>query len=188
MGRLSADILVLGLVAALSSSVTFADGPDGTVRASKPPKGSLARQLLLKYRLEKIADGTLAASLDHNRSEWEHSPPELRRRYRDEALAFMKSDPTRQKELLERYEKFTAMPAEKRTEYRLMAQWVKAVVATLSPAERQKLLEMPPDDRAAFLRDRRDELVRTGRLVLESPTSAPAAAADSRAPATQPAE
>ena len=188
MGRLSANILILGCVAAWSLVPTFADDADGTVPPLKPPKGSLARQLLLKYRLEKIANGTLTASLDHNRSEWESFSPEMRRRYRDEALAFLKSDPARQKKLLEHYEKFAAMSAEKRREYRLTARWVKAVVATLTPAQRKNLLEMRPDDRAKFLRDRRDELVRAGRLTLEGPTTAPAAAAEGPAPARQPAE
>jgi len=159
----------------LPASVAGAEGEPRTPTAHRPPVGSLAGQLLLKFRLQKIANGTLTASLNHNRAEWEGLTPEQRQRYRNEALAFLKADPGQVQKLVERYDRFLALPPQKQAEYRSTAEWVEAVVATLSPQERERLLAMPPDDRAKFLRDRRDELVRQGKLQLP-PATQPAAA------------
>jgi len=171
--------LVASLAIAAMSTSVLAEA-EATVQASR--RGSIARQLMLKHRMEKIASGTLALSLDHNRKQWEALAPEQREQYRNEALAFLKANPAQQQKLVAHYEKFTQISAQKRRKYRETARWVKAVVATLSGAERQGLLEMPPMQRARFLQARRAELIAQGKL---PPASQPATTAPAKAPADQ---
>ena len=165
-------------VAAMSTSVLADAEPTGTPpEASR--RGSIARQLMLKQRMEKMANGTLASSLEHNRKQWESLAPEQREHYRNEALAFLKANPAQQQKLVEHYEKFARVSAEKRRKYRETARWVKAVVATLSDTERKELLEMSPMQRARFLRAQRLELIRQGKL---PPATQPAVTAPAEAP------
>lgn len=173
MNALTHTLAVLVLAAAAGpAAAQNAIGRDTS--PLKPPRGSVARQLMLRYRLEKIANGTLTASLDHNRTQWERFSPEQRERYRDEALAFLKANPAQQEKLVAHYEKLMELSARRREKYRRTAEWIQAVVATLSEEQRAELLQMSAERRARILRERRDELIRAGELTIDPPATAPA--------------
>jgi len=132
-------------------------GDIGTEVLTRPPRGSLA------------------ASMDHNRQDWEMLSPEQRERFRGMAVAFLDKNPKEQEKLLLSYSAFLSLDKQKREEYRVRADWVRAVVATLTPQERKQLASMSSMDRAKALIARRDELVSQGKLKLTTPpTTAPA--------------
>jgi hypothetical protein len=143
----------------------------------------MARQLMLKYRLAgKLGDGngTLQASLNHNRQEWESLSPDQRDHYRQEALAFMDKSEAEQEALLKKYESLIKMDAQKQQAYRERAKWLKVVVDSFTPQERENLQKMSADERAKILLDRKAQLIAEGRL---APSPQP-----TTQPATQPAE
>jgi hypothetical protein len=161
--------VTLSLAVALLSVFAIAAGDP----ASEPP-GSAARQLLLKYRLQRIAGTSLAAQLNHNRKEWESLSPDLREKYRKDALAFLQKSPQEQEQLLKFYENLVKLSAGKQDEYRRRADWLKVVVASYTPAERTALAGMGPQERAAKLLERKKELMAEGKLPAESkPSSMP---------------
>lgn len=142
---------------------------------TRPPRGSLAAQLRLKLSLQMSGGTSLAASMDHNRQDWEMLSPEQRERFRDMAVAFLNKDPKEQEKLLLSYSAFLSLDKQKREEYRVRADWVRAVVATFTPQERKQLASMSSMDRAKALIARRDELVSQGKLkVATPPPTAPA--------------
>jgi hypothetical protein len=149
----------------------------GTDVLTRPPRGSLAAQLRLKLSLQMSAGTSLAASMNHNRQDWEMLSPEQRERFRGMALAFLDKDPKQQEKLLLSYSAFLALDKQKREEYRVRADWVRAVVATFTAQERKQLESMSSMDRAKAIIARRDELVSQGKLKLQpatQPTTAPA--------------
>ncbi|MEN6504395.1 MAG: DUF3106 domain-containing protein [Planctomycetaceae bacterium] len=151
----------------LTAQAASADDP-------KPAAGSIARQLLLKRRLEKIAAGTLSASLEHNRRQWEQLSPEQRDQMRRTALAFESANPAEQKRLLERYEQLSRMTPQKQQAYRERARWLQVVVASFTAEQRAQMRDMPADQRAKMLLDRKAELIRDGKLNVESAATQPA--------------
>jgi len=149
----------------------------GTDVLTRPPRGSLAAQLRLKLSLQMSAGTSLAASMNHNRQDWEMLSPEQRERFRGMAVAFLDKDPKQQEKLLLSYSAFLALDKQKREEYRVRADWVRAVVATFTAQERKQLESMSSMDRAKAIIARRDELVSQGKLKLQpttQPTTAPA--------------
>lgn len=179
--RRIAIILSLAVAAASGSAMAQAQAlarqpqPQDEPALSRPPRGSIAGQLLLQARLKKaMSDGTtLAASLDHNRSQWDALSPDQRSRFRQEALAFLKESPQEQQRLLRHYEKLIALSADRQERYRQTAEWLRTVNASFTAAERQQLLEMPPDQRAKALLERKAELIRQGKLSAETAATAP---------------
>jgi len=152
-------------------------GDIGTDVLTRPPRGSLAAQLRLKLSLQMSGGTSLAASMDHNRQDWEMLSPEQRERFRGMAVAFLDKNPKEQEKLLLSYSAFLSLDNQKREEYRIRADWVRAVVATFTPQERKQLAGMSSMDRAKALIARRDELVSQGKLQLQlatQPTTAPA--------------
>ena len=136
---------------------------------SAPPLGSRARQLTLKFRLLRESAGTeLASALDHNRQEWELLSPDQRDQFRRTAVAFLQKNPAQQDKLLEHYAQFIEMSEQKREAYQRRAQWLQAVVATLTPEQREQLERLPLAQRAQRLVALRDQLVREGKLVLDA--------------------
>jgi len=178
MPNRTAAILVLTLAWAVSAGVALCDPADdgGASVLTQPPRGSLAAQLRLKLSLQMAGGTSLAASLDHNRQEWKTLSPDQREEFRREVLTFLKKDPKDQDRLLRNYDNFLSLDRQKREAYRHRAAWVKAVVETFTPAEREQLRKMPSMARARMLMTRRDELVRQGKLNLEEPTTAPSPA------------
>ena len=171
------------LVLAVVFPTTAAAQREDSSPLREPPPGSIASQLRLKFRLMRINSGTLASSLDHNRTEWLNLLPDEREQYRREAVAFLKKSPEERSKLLQRFEKLLKMSAERRQAYRRRAKWLKAVIETLTPAQGQQLEKLTPTARARRLIEIRDELVRRGKLKLEEPATTSATGA----PATQPA-
>ena len=164
--------ILAGWLVAGASALAFAQ-TDESASLRQPPRGSIARQLLLKYRIQKQAAGTLAVSLYHNRQEWESLSPELRDRYRRDALAFEQKGPEEQARMIENFDKLIKLSAEQQERYRQRAEWLRAVVATFSPEERKGLSEMSPEDRARRLIERRDQLMREGKLKNPTTSTAP---------------
>lgn len=171
MRRLIQTILVAAAVGLLAAAAS-AEPPDDAGRLlTRAPRGSLARQLRLKLRLDMAGGPSLAASLDHNRQEWEMLSPDQREQFRRYALAYLKKNPTQQEKLMKSYSSFLSLTKTKQAAYRRRAKWVKAVVASFTPEQRKQLREMPPTDRAKALIARRDELVRQGKLRLDEPAT-----------------
>lgn len=175
------NILAGLCVAAMAA--TAAAAPAEPPSSAEP--GSLARQQLLKYRLQQVAEGALSASLYHNRKEWESLSGDQRDQVRSNAYAFLKQSPEQQQKLLAQYDRMIKLTADQREEYRSRATWLKVVVASFTPEQRQALKTMTPKQRAQVLTERRDQLVREGKLTL-TPTTAPASQPASQ-PATGPA-
>jgi hypothetical protein len=91
------------------------------------------------------------------------------------AVAFLDKDPKELEKLLLSYSAFLSLDKQKQEEYRVRADWVRAVVATFTPQERKQLASMSSMDRAKAIIARRDELVSQGKLkVATQPTTAPA--------------
>ncbi len=157
------------LIVALTASTAFAP----PVRDKDPRWGSVARQLMLKRRLQKIATGTLASSLDHNRRRWESLSPDQREHYRRDALAFENKSVEDQQKLLKHYDKLLKLPADKREAYRHRAKWLKVVAASFTSDQRRQLMTLPPDRRAAKLLERKAQLIREGKLKDDAATTAP---------------
>jgi len=178
MLRLGRYILVLALPAALLAEAALADGEGLAGAMNAPPYGSRAGQLALKFRLEAVArlprGGTLASAIGHNQHEWMMLSPDQREQFRRDALAFLRKNPTEQEKLMQQYSAYLALSKQKRLDFQRRAEWLKVVVATFTPDERQQLEKMLPIDRAKALIARRDELVRQGKLKLPPPTTAPA--------------
>ena len=174
MFELKRSILTAIAVMALASASAPAD--EGRSSLTKPPAGSIAAQLRLKMKLHRITSGSLAASLKHNRREWESLTPDQRGRFRKSFLAFLHKSPGQQEKLLVHYEALFKMTAERREAYRQRAKWLDVVVRSFTPEQRQALQEMPPDDRARKILARKAELLKQGRLEVDAPTSAPASA------------
>ena len=146
----------------------------------RPSAGSISRQLMLKYRLRKIADGTLTASLYHNRAEWQQLSPDQRDKYRRDVLAFRHKSPEEQTRLLALYEKLAKLSVEEQEAYTSRAKWLKVVAESLTPEERRELEQMTPEQRARRLLERRDHILREGRLLLP-----PEASPSTTGPATR---
>jgi hypothetical protein len=178
MHKLVRNILVAVITPCLVACVVHA----ADNASPKPPKGSMAGQLMLKYRLAgKLPAGSLEASVNHNRQEWDSLSPDQRDHYRQEALAFMDKSQEEQEALLKKYESLIKMDAQKQQAYRERARWLKIVVDSFTPQERENLQKMSPDERAKILLDRKAHLISEGKL-------APAAPGPSTQPSTQPAE
>ncbi len=174
---LSAGIARAQEAAGAAEVAQGADNVDdiGTGVLTRPPRGSLAAQLRLKLSLQMSSGTSLAAAMDHNRQDWEMLSPEQRERFRGMAVAFLDKDPKEQEKLLMSYSAFLSLDKQKREEYRVRADWVRAVVATFTPQERKRLASMSSVDRAKALIARRDELVSQGKLkLITQPTTAPA--------------
>lgn len=174
MTRTIRYILIGATAAALAISAVAAEARRKDL--AEAPAVSRARQLMLKYRLEKIADGTLTASLRRNRDVWRKLPADQRENYRKEARAFFRMPVERQKAMLKHYERIANLPPDKRQAFERRAAWLKVVVPSFTPAQRQELRKLPPAQRARKLLARRDELVRQGKLTLAEPVAAAASA------------
>jgi len=183
------NILVLILAAAVSLPASAAraqeyaaaaeiaqgaeSGDIGTDVLTRPPRGSLAAQLRLKLSLQMSGGTSLAASMDHNRQEWQMLTPEQRERFRGIAVAFLEKNPNEQAKLLRSYSAFLSLNKQKRQAYRARAEWVRVVVASFTPEQRRQLAGMSSMDRAKAIIARRDELISQGKL---PPTTQPATA------------
>ena len=135
--------------------------------ASRPAPAAgvtLAAQRRLAEKLNAIKGTSLAASLSHNRAEWDSLSPDQRDRFRQEALAFLNESPQRQEQLLSQYQRLITLSAERQEHYRQIAKWLQVVVDSMTAAEREALLKMAPEQRARAILARKAELVSQGKL------------------------
>ena len=63
-------------IAGLFLTAAAAVARDPAPSPHRPPRGSLARQRLLKQRLQRITPGSLAEALRHSRPAWERLTPD----------------------------------------------------------------------------------------------------------------
>ena len=171
------------LIVALTGGAAVAE-PASDKDARPVRWGSVTRQLMLKHRLQKIATGTLASSLDHNRRRWEGLSPDQRNQFRQDAYAFEKKSLAQKQELLKHYDKLLKLPADKREAYRRAAKWINVVAASFTADERHQLMALPLDQRAQKLLERKAKLIREGKLPDDGATTTPAT--KPAAPTTQP--
>ena len=165
------------LIAAVAAAtcLAWAQGASAQVRQqARPGMIDTAKQMRLKLRLLKEASGdSLAMAI--NRQEWDQLTPDERDKYRREALAFLSKSPEEQEKVLKHYEQLIKLSAQKREAYIHRAQWLQVVVASFTPQERDELTQLPPEQRARKLLDRKAELIRQGKLAPDTqPASAPA--------------
>ncbi len=150
------------------------DEPAGAP-TGQAPQGSIARQLRLKMKLQAAAEGmTLAAVLDHNRQAWQSLSADQREVYRERMWAFRHKEPAEQKRMLKVYDNLIKLSAEKRDKYRRMAEMIETIVSQLDESERQRILALPPQQRARELLRLKKQLQDEGTLPPDSPASAPA--------------
>ncbi|MFP4053944.1 MAG: hypothetical protein ACLFV7_08790 [Phycisphaerae bacterium] len=174
-----------------SCPAAWADGgKDASPAAPHAPKGSVARQLDLRYKLEAASRGlSLASALNHSRQAWESLLPDERERIRKTALAILSLPEEKQLEVLQRYEKLIDMTAQRREAYERRAKMYKAVMDSLTAEERKELMQMSLRDRARKVLEIRDRLVAEGKLKLDKkPSTQPSDAIETKQPTTQPAD
>lgn len=165
MRHILAGVVAVGLVAGLAAAKDPKVDP-AQVRA--------AQQLALKQALDKLVPaGTLVAELNHNKQVWNNLPPEKLRQLRDRYYAFLKQAPGRQADLLEAAFQFEKLSDDQKRIYLERAEWLNKVVAGLSPAQREELQKMSPDERARKLYELKAKLPASGPTTLPSPNPPP---------------
>lgn len=175
MRGLVRNILTAAIIVASFVSAATAEGEE-TLR--KPPMGSLARQLLLKHNLEAVNSGKLAGNISHNRAEWENLSPEERDKYRNQVLRFIAQSSSEDIEKIIKYhDRLLNMSLERQEAYRQREKWLKVVVASFTPQERENLQKLSPDERAKILLERKAELIKAGKLPPDAPAKTEAAPA-----------
>ena len=130
---------------------------------------SKARQVLLKQAIEKFMDGTLVADLNRNKKVWASKTPEELRTLRNRRLAYLKESDEMRAKLLAAGEELDRLTDEQRKAYLARAQWLSRVVARLSPAQREALKKLTPQERARRLLELKAKLPESG------PTTRPTA-------------
>ncbi len=130
---------------------------------------SKARQVLLKQAIDKFMDGTLVADLNRNKKVWASKTPEELRTLRNRRLAYLKESDEMRAKLLAAGEELDRLTDEQREAYLARAQWLSKVVARLSPAQREALKKLTPQERARRL------LELKAKLSEPDPTTRPAA-------------
>ncbi len=150
--------LILVVAVGLALGVSAAIAQHSLSPATQPEPGSIASQLMLKRRLQKSFNGTLAISLKNNQTYWTNLTDQQRQEHRLELAAFLATSPDRQQALLQRYDTIAKLPTVRQLAYRKHAVWLKDVVESFSPSERQALGRLPARQRAVKLLKRRDQL------------------------------
>ena len=165
------------LVPALLAGMLVAGGAAAKEpRRADPAKilGSKARQLLLKQALEKHLSGTLVAELNRNKRDYRALSPEQRRALRQRVYAILKMDPQRQAKIIDAGREFLNLSDQQKKEYQQRLVWLKKVVASLSPEQREALKRMTPAERAKRLLELKVKLVDTQPTSRQGATTAPA--------------
>ncbi|MFW5732279.1 MAG: hypothetical protein ACOCZU_03625 [Planctomycetota bacterium] len=167
-------ILTVLMLLMLSTSSRAEDGSAGSSAQPAAPKGSIASQLTLRYKLEAANRGlSLATALNHSREEWERLLPDQRDRIRRVALAILKESDEKQQVIIERWKKLQDMTPERLAAYQRRARIYKAVLAAMTPEQREELKKMSLKDRARRILTVRDRLIDEGKLSLDEPTTQP---------------
>ena len=144
-------ILIAGLALAAGDRQAAAQAARKLDPANVP--GTVTRQLLLRQALDKHVDGTLVAELNRNREIWQKLTPEQRRHLRDQWLATINEDPARLAQRIKNEDEFNKLNEQHRQMYLERAVWLKKVVDSLSPEQREEIRQMTPEQRARRLLD-----------------------------------
>ena len=151
----------------------------GTATAGDPASpnmgpGSKARQFMLAQAIDKLANGTLVAELNRNKSTYLAMNPEQRRVLREQVLAYLKESPDRQAELLNTAQKFAKLTPEQQQAFREREEWLPKVVKSLSAEELKALQALPPAERSLRLLELKAKLDAAAPASADKPTTAPA--------------
>jgi len=133
---------------------------------TKTDKGVVTQAQQLRLRLQVRAindDQTMAARLNSG-LEWSRLSPDQQEKIREEVLAFMGKSEAEQEKLLTHYERLIRLGNAQREAYLARASWLRVVVGSYTPAERKTLESLPPQERAARLIERKEQLIREGKL------------------------
>ncbi|MFW6154745.1 MAG: DUF3106 domain-containing protein [Planctomycetota bacterium] len=139
----------------------------------EPAMVSVDRQRRVKRRLLGDDESLLAAL-----QRWKRMTPTQQEQLRHRAYAFREADATHRREILAAWEAFWRMDDDQRAAYRDRAKWVKAVIDTLTEAERERLLALSAAERAKELLRLRDELTDTATRPADEAAPAPTRPAD----------
>ena len=123
-----------------------------------------AQQLRMRMQLMSLNDDQSMAARMNSGLDWSKLSPDQQEKIREEALAFMGKSEAEQAKLLAHYQRLMRLDAPRRDAYLARAAWLRVVVDSFTPAERQSLEALTPQDRAARLIERKDQLVREGKL------------------------
>lgn len=148
------NILIATLAAALLAGTAAAAGKD----ADQIP-GSKAYQVRLKLALQKHMAGSLVAELKRNVQVYTALNPQQRSDLREKVYMFKQLEPDRQVDILEAAQEFLNLTAEQRNIYRQRQAWLRRVVSSLSPDEREALRRLTPAERSKRLLELRDKLL-----------------------------
>jgi hypothetical protein len=161
----------------LTGTLLAATGEVWAQARANPPARSMidvAKQLKLKLKLAEVASGE-SLSMSINRQEWDRLTPDERDKYRREALAFLGKSPEEQEKVLKHYDELVKLSDAKKQAYLQRAAWLHAVVESFTAQERKDLTQLPPDQRAKRLLQRKAELIQQGKLAPDTqPATAPA--------------
>jgi hypothetical protein len=115
----------------------------------------------LHGRIREITGGSLSESIgaaETTEQRWAALTGEQRDEARQQALAFLKLDPDQQQQLVDSYAQAVAADPAARAAWQQRSRWLKAVLESFTPEQKQALRAMSPAQRAeAFIR-RRAEL------------------------------
>ncbi len=170
------NILLAALALAAAATGVRADGetpePKDAGELRRAPVGTIARQLEFKFRLLRLhGGGSLTASLDHAEEEWRSLSPDQRELFRRKTLAYLRKNPEDRRKLLKMYREFLDLNKARRRTMVNRARWLEVVVKSLTPEQRKELLELSAKERAAALLERKNELIRAGKLKIDDPTT-----------------
>jgi hypothetical protein len=160
-------ILIVAAAAAILLSASRSVRAAGPREPGAAP-GSKTRQLMLRQALDKEVSGTLVAELNRSKKLWKAMGPERLRQLRERYYAFLRLDDQQQAALIDAAPEFDKLSESQKKLYRERAAWLKEVVRSLTPAERDELKKMTPTERARRL------LELKARLATSRPTTAPA--------------
>ena len=121
------------------------------------PAGKLTD--LTRLRSVRLIPGSLVRV-----KSWRALSSGQRRRARQQALAFLRMNARRQEQILTEYEQAVNTSQHMQETWRERMCWLQAVVQSFTPQERRVLHRMLPARRARVFLQRRDQLIRAGKL------------------------
>lgn len=155
----------------------------------QPRTISVEQQLRLKRRVMLGDSESLLATLQRNVETWREMTPEQRDRLRQQAYALREADPAQQQRMMEAYAEFLQLSEDQREEYRRRAERIEQVLSLLSDEEKQRLLQLPPHERARRIMAMRSAFQAEGRIPPDTqPAEAESAPDTQAAPADAPAD
>ena len=167
MNKVCKNIIIFALAAALLPAAAWAQA----AKKSDKDLVTKARQLQLKLKLMEAGDSQLMAARLSNGLEWDKLTPDQREKIREEVLAFMSKSEVEQEKLLKHYQRLIRLDNDQREAYLRRAAWLRVVVESFTPQEREAMEALSPQERAAKLLERKETLIRQGKLPQDGPAS-----------------